>query len=127
MPRKPSTSLTEAEQRIMQVLWETKEATVRDVHEHLNQTQNLAYTTVMTVMKILHEKGYAGNRKEGRAFVYFPLLTQQEARQKALSSVVKRFFGGSPQALAQHLVELEKIDLADLADLRAEVEAHEEE
>ncbi len=122
MPRKPSVALTEAEQRVMQVLWETKEASVRDVHEKLNKKRKLAYTTVLTILKILHDKGYAGNRKEGRAFIYIPLITQQEAQQKALSHLVKRFFGGSPQALAQHLVELEDIDLEDLAALREEIE-----
>ena len=122
MPRKPSSALTEAEQKIMQVLWDTGEATVKDVHETLNRKKKLAYTTVMTVLKILSEKGYAGNRKEGRAFVYFPLISQQDARQKAISSLVSRFFGGSSQALAQHLVELEDIDLSELAELRKEIE-----
>ena len=123
MPRKPSAALTEAEQRVMQVLWDAGEASVRDVHEKLNKKKKLAYTTVLTILKILFDKGYAGHRKEGRAFIYHPLVTQSEARHKAISALVSRFFGGSSQALAQHLVEIEGIDLEDLAALREEIEA----
>ncbi len=121
MPRKPSTILTEAEQTVMQALWELKEASVRDVHEKLNGVKKVAYTTVLTVLKILNDKGYAKYRKEGRAFVYYPVLTQKEARQRALSQLVSRFFEGSPQALAEHLVELDEIDLVDLQALKKEL------
>lgn len=127
MPRKPSVSLTEAEQKVMLILWEAGKASVRDVHEQLNQKKKLAYTTVLTILKILADKGYAGYEKEGRAFIYYPLISQAEARQKALSNLVTRFFGGSSQALAQHLVEIEGIDLEDLAELRRELSEHETE
>jgi predicted transcriptional regulator len=122
MPRKPSSSLTEAEQRVMQALWDAGEASVRDVHEQLSKKHDLAYTTILTILKILAEKGHAGHRKEGRAFIYYPLLSQKDARQRALSQVVSRFFGGSAQALAEHLTELEDIDLDELRALRAEIE-----
>ena len=122
MPRKPSPSLTEAEQRVMKALWDAGEASVRDVHERLQAKHNLAYTTVLTILKILANKGHAGHRKEGRAFIYYPLLTQKDARQKALAQVVARFFDGSAQALAEHLTELEDIDLDELRVLRAEIE-----
>ena len=122
MPRKPSPILTEAEQRVMQALWELKEASVRDVHDKLNAVKKVAYTTVLTVLKILHDKGYADYRKEGRAFVYYPVLSQKEARTRALSQLVSRFFEGSPQALAEHLVELDEIDLSDLQALKKELD-----
>lgn len=122
MPRKPSKSLTEAEQRVMQALWDIEEASVRDVHERLLKRHNLAYTTVLTTLKILHDKGYAGYRKEGRAFIYYPLISQKDASHQALSQLVSRFFGGSTQALAAHLAELDEIDLDQLQELRAEID-----
>ncbi|MAP96220.1 MAG: MarR family transcriptional regulator [Ponticaulis sp.] len=121
MARKQSHQLTEAERRIMDVLWDSGEASVQDVTDALTQDHQLAYTTVLTTIRIMAEKGYVGFRKEGRAHIYHPLLSQDAARKTALGDVMKAFFQGSSQRLAQHLVENENLTLEDIERLRAEV------
>ena len=118
MPRPKSPQLTDAEHRIMSVLWERGEASVRDVTEALEADHGLAYTTILTTMKIMADKEYVAHRKEGRAFVYRPLLTQQGARRQALGTVLSSLFDGSPRSLAMHLVEDEKLSLDDIEALR---------
>jgi len=70
MARKPSKTLTDGELRIMEVLWQKKNASVRDVCDVLNEKDDVAYNTVQTMMRILEDKGYLNHHKEGRAFVY---------------------------------------------------------
>ena len=94
MARKKSEQLTDVEQSIMEVLWLKGEASVKDIEHILSKDKKTAYTTVQTMCKILAEKGYAEFRKEGRAFIYSPKISQREARQGALSSLLNRFFGG---------------------------------
>ena len=118
MPRPKSPQLTDAEHRIMPVLWERGEASVREVTEALEADHGLAYTTILTTMKIMAEKEYVAHRKEGRAFVYRPLLTRQGARRQALGTVLSSLFNGSPRSLAMHLVEDEKLSLEDIEALR---------
>ena len=118
MPRPKSPQLTDAEHRIMSVLWERGEASVREVTEALEADHGLAYTTILTTMKIMAEKEYVAHRKEGRAFVYRPLLTRQGARRQALGTVLSSLFNGSPRSLAMHLVEDEKLSLEDIEALR---------
>lgn len=121
MARKQSPQLTEAERRIMDELWARDEASVQELTDALNPEYKLAYTTVLTTIRIMVEKGYVDFRKEGRAHIYRPLLSEDSARQSALGALVKSFFEGSPQRLAQHLVDNEKLTLDDIEKLRAEV------
>jgi predicted transcriptional regulator len=122
MARSASLRLTEAEQRIIDVLWERGEASVRDVTDALEADHDLAYTTVLTMLRIMADKGYLAFRKEGRAHIYRPLLSREGARTEALGSLVKSLFGGSAQSLAQHLVKDDQLTLADIEALRAELE-----
>lgn len=119
MPRPPSSRLTDAEQRIMNQLWEMGEASVRDLTEALQAKHGLAYTTVLTTIRIMSDKGYVRFRKEGRAHIYRPVLSREGAQRSAIKSVVKSFFEGSPRRLAQHLVEDEKLSLEDIEALRS--------
>ncbi len=119
MPRSPSPQLTDAEHRIIAVLWERGEASVRDVTDALKPTHDLAYTTVLTTMKIMADKGYLGFRKEGRAHIYQPLISRDGARRRAVGSILSTLFDGSPRRLAQHLIEDEKLSLDDIEALRA--------
>ncbi|MEL6322997.1 MAG: BlaI/MecI/CopY family transcriptional regulator [Pseudomonadota bacterium] len=121
MPRPKAPQLTIAERRIMDVLWSKGEASVRDVADALKDEHDLAYTTVLTTMKIMAEKGHLGFRKEGRAHIYRPLLSRDGARRNALGTLVSSLFDGSPQRLAQHLVEDDKLTLEDIEALRAEL------
>lgn len=104
MARQKSTELTPAEQKIMQLLWQQGAMTVRAICDVLNQEQAVAYTTVQTLCRILHDKGHVRCEKQGKAFVYQALTVQQEARSQALTALLKKFFGGSPALLAQHLI-----------------------
>ena len=121
MARKQSPTLTEGELRIMAVLWERKEASVREVTDALSGQQPVAYNTALTMLRILNEKGYAAYRKEGRAFVYYPLVSRHEARSDALRHLIAKFFNGSPEALAQNLVDETDIDLGELERLQASI------
>ncbi|WP_323763071.1 BlaI/MecI/CopY family transcriptional regulator [Maricaulis sp.] len=121
MARPASPQLTEAEQRIMEVLWTRGEASVREITDALHAEFGLAYTTVLTTIGIMADKGHVDFRKAGRAHIYSPVLTRDGARNQALGSMVRTLFGGSAQSLAQHLVRAEKLSLQDIEDLRAAV------
>ena len=121
MARPASPQLTDAEQRIMSVLWDRGEASVRALTDALEPEHGLAYTTVLTTVRIMADKGYVGFRKDGRAHIYHPLLSREGAQTKALGSLVKSLFGGSPQSLAQHLVKDDQLTLEDIEALRAEL------
>lgn len=126
MARKKTGQLTDGEQDIMEVLWVKGEASVREIAESLSIEKKVAYTTVQTMCKILAEKGYADFRKEGRAFVYRAKMTRKEASHGALSSLLNRFFGSSPELLAQHLMRETDIDLKDLESLQKQIDQSEE-
>ena len=98
------------------------EASVRDITDALSEDKPTAYTTVQTMCKILAEKGYAEFRKEGKAFIYSAKITQKDARQGALTSLLNRFFGGSPEVLAQHLMQETDIELKDLEALQDKID-----
>jgi len=126
MARNKSTQLTDGEQSIMEVLWKNGEASVRDITNALSKEKQTAYTTVQTLCKILAEKGYADFRKEGKAFIYVPKITQKEARQSALTTMLNKFFGGSPEVLAQHLMQETDIELNDLEALQRKIDQSDE-
>lgn len=127
MARPQSKTLTIAEQRIMHVLWETGEATVRSITDKLSEEHNLAYTTVLTTTRILADKGYVGFRKQGRSHIFTPLISKQSARSSALKNVVRNLFDGSPRALAQHLIEADDLTPDDIKALRAMLGAQDSE
>ena len=118
MARKKSTNLTEGELRLMDVLWKKREATVGDVVASLPENPPLAYSTVLTTMRILEAKGYLRHTKKGRAFVYEPLIAQEEASTKALRHLVSRFFGGSRELLVLNLLREETIGRAELRRIK---------
>jgi len=116
--RKKSLNLTEGELPLMQVLWKRKRATVGDVVTLLSADPPLAYSTVLTTLRILEAKGYVRHTKEGRAFVYEPLVVQEEASRKALNSLVNRFFDGSCELLVVNLLNEETISQAELRRIK---------
>jgi predicted transcriptional regulator len=119
---KKSPGLTEAELRLMQVLWEKGSATVSEVAERLPKSVPLAYSTVLTTLRILETKGYLAHTKDGRAFIYRPVVGREEARESAIAHLVRRFFDGSPELLMLKLIEGRKIDLKELKRLRKRIE-----
>src|SRR5688572_22174504 len=122
MARPRSTTLTEGEQRIMEVLWKLGEGSVQDVTDALADREPIAYTTALTMLRILHEKNYVEYRKEGKAHVFVPTVTRDAARSTALRQLMRRFFDNSPEELAQHLIRETDIDLHELDRLGVKVE-----
>jgi len=121
MVRKAVNGLTEGEERIMRVLWSRKEASVREVADALAVDKPTAYNTALTMLKILHGKGAVSYRQDGRAFIYRAALSQEKARSNALNRLIGSLFGGSPAALAAHLVKDSELDSNTLDALRDEL------
>ena len=118
MPRTQSATLTEAELRIMQVLWEKKSATVQQVLEALSTSKPMAYNSVLTIVRILEKKGYVRHMKDGRAHIYLPLIDQKEAKQSEIGHLVSRFFQNSRELLVLNILEDEGLDAEELQRLR---------
>ncbi len=125
MPRRPSPTLTEAELRVMEVLWRLERATVAEVTEALPPPP-LAYNSVLTTLRILEQKGHVAHEEAGRAFVYRPLIARDAAAGSAVKNVVEKFFGNSTGALALRLIEGERPSNEELARLRSLIERYEE-
>ena len=121
MARQKSVGLTDAELRLMEVLWTRGSATVSDVVDGLPKRVLLAYSTVLTTLRILEVKGYLTHTKEGRAFVYRPAIGRDQVREKAVTHLIRRFFEGSPELLMLNLVEGRKVAPAELQRIRRRI------
>ena len=104
MPPKKSLTLTEAELRLMKILWERGESTVNDIAAALPKKNALAYNSVLTTIRILEQKGYVEHRKDGRAFLYMPIVAEEEASISEVKLVLSRFFGNSREKLMLSLL-----------------------
>jgi len=122
MPRRPSRSLTDAEARVMAVLWESHKASVADVVRALSRRRAVSYSTVQTILRILETKGYVAHDKVARAFIYRPLVDERQARRRALRHLVWRLFKGSPSLLVLNVLEDERIDPDELRQLKKLIE-----
>ena len=120
--RKRSTALTDAEHRIMHVLWEHPGSTVQLVVENIAGPERPAYNSVLTILRILERKGYVRHEKEGRAFVYSAIVDRQQARRGALSHLLSRFFNGSREQLVMDLLGHEDVDPEELTKVKALLE-----
>jgi predicted transcriptional regulator len=112
--------LYDRELEVMEVLWGRGPATVAEVREALED--EMAYTTVLTVLRRLEEKGYVGHEEEGRAHRYHALVERAAARESALERLTSRLFQGSPELLLTHLMSRRKLSKAELKRLRALVD-----
>jgi BlaI family transcriptional regulator, penicillinase repressor len=122
MPRRPSRSLTDAEARVMAVLWESQRASVADVVRALSRRRAVSYSTVQTILRILETKGYVAHDKVARAFIYRPLVDERQARRRALRHLASRLFKGSPSLLVLNVLEDERIDPDELRQLKKLIE-----
>jgi predicted transcriptional regulator len=118
MPPKKSITLTEAELRLMKILWLRGESVVNDLVAAMPEGETLAYNSVLTTVRILEQKGYVEHRQEGRAFVYRPCVAEQEASRSEVRHVLSRFFGNSHERLLLSLLGDEEISPAELQRLR---------
>src|SRR5437773_12442836 len=115
-PKKPV--LTDQELEIMKVVWQRGHPTVRDVYEDLLTRRKIAYTTVMTMMGILEQKGHLKKSADERAYVYSPAQPQREVVGNMVHDFVKRVFNGSAKPLLVHLVENKNISKEELNEIR---------
>jgi len=119
MPPKKSNTLTEAELRLMKILWRRGESAVTDLLAALPDGEQLAYNSVLTTIRILEQKGYVEHRQEGRAFVYRPCVAEEDASRSEIRNVLNRFFGNSSERLVLSLLgdgEISQDELQRLKD-----------
>src|SRR5690348_9459852 len=119
--RHRSKTLTEQELEIMKIIWERERATVRDVYEALLEHRKVAYTTVMTMMKILEQKGFLKQSQEERAYLYRPTQAKGQVIGAMVREFINRVFNGSAEPLLVHLVEehhLSQKELEEISKLR---------
>ncbi len=122
MPPKKSATLTEAELRLMRILWKRGESTVSELVAALPKKTALAYNSVLTTIRILEQKGYVQHRKEGRAFSYIPVIQEEQAGDSEVRHVLQRFFGDSREKLMLALLGGGKITPEELARLKEAIE-----
>src|SRR3954454_7354870 len=118
MPRRRTPGLTDAELRVIRVLWQRDSATVSEVIEHMGSEPAPAYNTVLTILGILQRKGWVTREKEGRAHAYRALIDRVQARRTALAQLLSRFFDNSPRELVLDLLGHEPSDPDEVRQLR---------
>jgi predicted transcriptional regulator len=118
MPPKRSITLTEAELRLMKLLWERGESAVGDLVMAMPEGSALAYNSVLTTIRVLEQKGYVRHRQEGRAFVYSPCVAEHEASRSEMRHMMLRFFGNSRERLLLALLGDDEITPAELQRLK---------
>ena len=121
MARRKSRTLTDAELRIMEVLWDKGSATVAEVAEALAGKDGSAYTTILTMMGILRVKGYLSCRKRGRAHVFTPRVDREDAARKAVRQLLAKFFAGSPGELVLSFLRDEDLSPEELDELKRQI------
>jgi len=118
VPPKPSTTLTEAELRIMEILWTQGPGTVQQVLDSLPAKPALAYNSVLTTIRILERKGYVEHVKDGRAHVYRALLERKDATRSEIRHLMSRFFRDSHEELVLNILEDRGMDSEELEQLK---------
>src|SRR5437868_4130252 len=124
MPRPKSENLTPLELEIMHVLWAEGPANVQMVQQHL--PRELAYTTVQTMLNVLHRKGKVKRKLKDRAYIYRPIFSRQSAVKQAVGDMLDRFFGGSADGLVLNLVQTRQLTPEKLAQIQKLLETPED-
>lgn len=124
MARKKSPTLTDAELRLMDVIWDKGSASAADVLGALPDA-GLAYTTVLNTLRILESKGYLSHTKDGKAFIYHARVDRNQASRSAIRHLISRFFGNSPELLVSNLIGDEQLTKQDLQRLKKLIEESE--
>jgi predicted transcriptional regulator len=125
MPRPRQSHPTPAELEVLQVLWDEGPATVRQVMERLNPARPRGYTTVMSLLDVMHDKGLLKRKSEGRAFVYAPKVDQNKTLGRMVQDLLSRAFQGSSSTLVSHLLDQTSPDPDELKAIRAAITEHE--
>ena len=122
MPPRQSVTLTEAELRLMNVLWQRGSGTVQQVLDDLPPQLALAYNSVLTTVRVLEKKGYVAHKKDGRAHVYVPVIQRTDATRSEISNLVSRFFKNSHDQLVFNILEERGVNAKELDRLRKMLE-----
>src|SRR5512141_471909 len=118
-------TLTPQELEIMKIVWRAGPSSVRDVYETLRRERPVAYTTVLTMMKILERKGHLRSRSEGRAHIYSPVRAEQRVLGDMVREFLNRVFNGSAEPLVQHLVRDGRLSESELREIIRQVQEEE--
>jgi len=113
---KQLSSLTKAEEEIMQIIWQLDRCLVRDVIEKLGDP-DIPHSTVSSVVRILEKKGFVGHKAYGKTHEYFPLIAKEDYAQHGVKNLMEKYFGGSPKKLVSFLVQSEDMNLKELNEL----------
>jgi len=125
--KKSLTPLGETEMEVLHHVWNMGEATVKQVRKRILESREVAYTTIMTVMKNLAEKGYLKYRKDGVTYVYSPAQEPDSVRFNLVNDLIKKVFKGSPSELVQTLVQGEDMDEKELSEIKKMIDQMEDE
>ena len=120
--KKSLTPLGETEMEVLHHVWDLGEATVKQVRKRILEKREVAYTTIMTVMKNLEEKGYLKYRKDGVTYVYSPAQEPESVRSNLISELMKKVFKGSPKQLIQTLVNSDNMTDKDLLEIKSMID-----
>jgi BlaI family transcriptional regulator, penicillinase repressor len=123
--KRPTSTLTGQELEIMKVVWKLGTPTVRQVYEALLESRKVAYTTVMTMMNILEQKGYLKKRMRDRAYVYTPRRPEKQVIRAMVREFVDRVFNGAAEPLLLHLVEDGKLTAEEIDEIRRSIDTEE--
>lgn len=118
MHRKENLKLAELELELMKVIWDKGKATVQEVKDALKHKRPLAYTTILTMLRILEKKKFLKHKKAGRAYVYYPAVSEMQARRSLVRDLINRVFRGSTELLLVSILEEEKIKPEELEKLK---------
>jgi predicted transcriptional regulator len=118
--------LTRQELQIMKIVWERGAASVKEVCDMISRRKATAYTTVLTLMGILEEKGALTHTRIGRAYIYKPVLTKQQATRNQIHDVLTRFFDGSPEKMIETVIENEIKGAEQLGSVKSLLESRQE-
>ncbi|MGN6569279.1 MAG: BlaI/MecI/CopY family transcriptional regulator [Flavipsychrobacter sp.] len=113
---KQLSSLTKAEEEIMQIIWQLERCLVRDIIEQLGDPE-MPHSTISSVVRILEKKGFVGHKAYGKTYEYFPLIANEDYAQHGVKSLMEKYFGGSPKKLVSFLVQSEDLNLKELNEL----------
>ena len=116
MKEKKVTRLTKAEEQVMQILWELKEAVVKDLMEHFEEPKP-AYTTVATVLRVLEKKKFVSFRKVGNTYLYSPVVSKVEYTRFQVSKLLTNYFNGAFPKMATFFARENDISIADLENI----------
>ena len=123
MPKHRPRRLTPTEAVIMDCVWDLSRATVREVQEGLESVKPMAYNTVLTMMRILRDKGFLASKREGRMDVYRPLVSREQMGRHRLHELLERFFAGSATALVSQLLTSEDLSDDEIEAIRREIDS----